>query len=53
MTSAPRLLSTASVLVLLLAVAGCYPGGPEVERAALSGDPARFAFPRPLLDRGE
>jgi hypothetical protein len=29
MTSAPRLLSTASVLVLLLAVAGCYPGGPE------------------------
>ncbi|MFQ5623607.1 MAG: tRNA (adenosine(37)-N6)-threonylcarbamoyltransferase complex transferase subunit TsaD [Paracoccaceae bacterium] len=28
-----------------------YPGGPEVERAARRGDPARFAFPRPLLDR--
>ncbi|MSU91190.1 tRNA (adenosine(37)-N6)-threonylcarbamoyltransferase complex transferase subunit TsaD [Rhodobacteraceae bacterium 2CG4] len=28
-----------------------YPGGPEVERAAAGGDPARFAFPRPLLDR--
>ncbi|MFH5772633.1 tRNA (adenosine(37)-N6)-threonylcarbamoyltransferase complex transferase subunit TsaD [Paracoccus sp. NGMCC 1.201697] len=27
------------------------PGGPEVERAALTGDPRRFAFPRPLLDR--
>ncbi|MEE4120912.1 MAG: tRNA (adenosine(37)-N6)-threonylcarbamoyltransferase complex transferase subunit TsaD [Paracoccaceae bacterium] len=27
------------------------PGGPEVERAAAQGDPARFAFPRPLLDR--
>ena len=27
------------------------PGGPEVERAAAAGDPARFAFPRPLLDR--
>jgi N6-L-threonylcarbamoyladenine synthase len=27
------------------------PGGPAIERAALSGDPARFAFPRPLLDR--
>ena len=27
------------------------PGGPEVEREATSGDPARFAFPRPLLDR--
>ncbi len=27
------------------------PGGPEVERAAKAGDPARFAFPRPLLDR--
>jgi N6-L-threonylcarbamoyladenine synthase len=27
------------------------PGGPEVERAARDGDPARFAFPRPLLDR--
>ncbi len=27
------------------------PGGPEVERAAAGGDPARFRFPRPLLDR--
>ncbi|PIB26711.1 tRNA (adenosine(37)-N6)-threonylcarbamoyltransferase complex transferase subunit TsaD [Amylibacter kogurei] len=28
-----------------------YPGGPLVEKAALAGDPARFKFPRPLLDR--
>ncbi len=28
-----------------------YPGGPNVEKAALTGDPARFGFPRPL--RGE
>jgi N6-L-threonylcarbamoyladenine synthase len=28
-----------------------YPGGPQVERAAASGDPARFAFPRPMLGR--
>ena len=27
------------------------PGGPAVEREAAGGDPARFAFPRPLLDR--
>lgn len=27
------------------------PGGPAVERRALDGDPARFTFPRPLLDR--
>ncbi|MFD0982301.1 tRNA (adenosine(37)-N6)-threonylcarbamoyltransferase complex transferase subunit TsaD [Tropicimonas aquimaris] len=27
------------------------PGGPHVERTAADGDPARFAFPRPLLDR--
>ncbi len=27
------------------------PGGPEIERAASGGDPARFRFPRPLLDR--
>ena len=27
------------------------PGGPAIEQAALGGDPARFAFPRPLLDR--
>ena len=28
-----------------------YPGGPEVERRASAGNPARFAFPRPLLGR--
>ena len=28
-----------------------FPGGPAVEKAALNGDPKRFAFPRPLLDR--
>ena len=27
------------------------PGGPAVEAAAARGDPKRFAFPRPLLDR--
>ncbi|MEE2946329.1 MAG: tRNA (adenosine(37)-N6)-threonylcarbamoyltransferase complex transferase subunit TsaD [Pseudomonadota bacterium] len=27
------------------------PGGPSVEKAAKSGDPKRFAFPRPLMDR--
>ena len=27
------------------------PGGPEVEREAATGDAARFAFPRPLMDR--
>ena len=27
------------------------PGGPAVEAAALSGNPARFDLPRPLLDR--
>ncbi|MBM9596169.1 tRNA (adenosine(37)-N6)-threonylcarbamoyltransferase complex transferase subunit TsaD [Roseitranquillus sediminis] len=27
------------------------PGGPAVEAEALGGDAARFAFPRPLLDR--
>lgn len=27
------------------------PGGPAVEAEARKGDPARFAFPRPLLDR--
>ena len=30
-----------------------YPGGPEVERAARSGDPARFEFPRPMLGRSD
>ena len=27
------------------------PGGPSVEAEAASGDPARFALPRPLMDR--
>jgi N6-L-threonylcarbamoyladenine synthase len=27
-----------------------YPGGPGVERAALGGDPAAYAFPRPFLN---
>ncbi|MGC9417512.1 MAG: tRNA (adenosine(37)-N6)-threonylcarbamoyltransferase complex transferase subunit TsaD [Rhodovulum sp.] len=27
------------------------PGGPAVEREAEAGDPTRFAFPRPLMDR--
>lgn len=30
-----------------------YPGGPEVERRALAGDPGRFAFPRPMAGRPE
>lgn len=29
-----------------------YPGGPELARLAESGDPRRFAFPRPLKSRG-
>src|SRR5437588_2899354 len=28
-----------------------YPGGPEVEKEALSGNAARFALPRPMLGR--
>jgi N6-L-threonylcarbamoyladenine synthase len=28
-----------------------YPGGPEVERRAEAGDPARFDLPRPMLRR--
>jgi len=28
-----------------------YPGGPQVERAAIGGDGARFALPRPMLGR--
>jgi N6-L-threonylcarbamoyladenine synthase len=28
-----------------------YPGGPEIGRWALKGDPKRFALPRPLLKR--
>ncbi len=27
------------------------PGGPHVERMSVTGDPARFKFPRPLLNR--
>lgn len=27
------------------------PGGPSIEQSALNGDPSRFRFPRPLLDR--
>ena len=30
-----------------------FPGGPEVERWAAGGDPARFALPRPMLGRPE
>src|SRR5262252_6818341 len=30
-----------------------YPGGPQVERAALGGDAARFGFPRPMLGRAD
>jgi N6-L-threonylcarbamoyladenine synthase len=26
-----------------------YPGGPEIERLAKTGDPARFTFPRPMM----
>ena len=29
------------------------PGGPSVEAAARAGDPKRFVFPRPLLDRDD
>lgn len=28
-----------------------YPGGPEVARLAEAGDPTRFTFPRPMVDR--
>ncbi len=28
-----------------------YPGGPQVEKAAATGDPNRYAFPRPMLRR--
>jgi N6-L-threonylcarbamoyladenine synthase len=28
-----------------------YPGGPEIARLAESGDPHRFKFPRPMVDR--
>jgi N6-L-threonylcarbamoyladenine synthase len=30
-----------------------YPGGPQVELAAASGDPRRFSFPRPMLGRAD
>jgi N6-L-threonylcarbamoyladenine synthase len=30
-----------------------YPGGPEIERRASSGDAARFDFPRSMLDSGD
>jgi N6-L-threonylcarbamoyladenine synthase len=30
-----------------------YPGGPEIERQAVSGNPARFDFPRSMLDSGD
>ena len=30
-----------------------YPGGPQVERAALGGDATRFSFPRPMLGRAD
>jgi N6-L-threonylcarbamoyladenine synthase len=29
-----------------------YPGGAAIERLALTGDPARFTFPRPMRDHG-
>jgi len=29
-----------------------YPGGPPLDRLAATGDPAAFAFPRPLRDAG-
>ncbi|MEM7619376.1 MAG: tRNA (adenosine(37)-N6)-threonylcarbamoyltransferase complex transferase subunit TsaD [Pseudomonadota bacterium] len=30
-----------------------YPGGPEVERWAKTGDSSRFSFPKPMLGRAE
>ncbi len=30
-----------------------YPGGPEIERLARAGDPARFDFPRGMLHSGD
>ena len=29
-----------------------YPGGPEIDRLAATGDPEAFAFPRPMRDAG-
>ncbi|MCY3541023.1 MAG: tRNA (adenosine(37)-N6)-threonylcarbamoyltransferase complex transferase subunit TsaD [Gammaproteobacteria bacterium] len=28
-----------------------YPGGPEIARAAITGDPSKFKLPRPMTDR--
>lgn len=30
-----------------------YPGGRHIERVAREGDPSRFRFPRPMLNRGQ
>lgn len=30
-----------------------FPGGPAVEQTAIGGDPKRFKFPRPMIDRDE
>src|SRR5205807_10504413 len=30
-----------------------YPGGPQVEKEALSGNPARFVLPRPMTGRAD
>ena len=30
-----------------------YPGGPQVEKEAIQGNPRRFAFPRPMIGRPE
>ena len=30
-----------------------YPGGPEIEKFAKSGDPKAFNFPRPMIDSGD
>ena len=30
-----------------------YPGGPEIQREAIGGNPSAFAFPRPTLRRSE
>ena len=29
-----------------------YPGGPAIDRVAITGDPAAIAFPRPMLAEG-
>jgi N6-L-threonylcarbamoyladenine synthase len=30
-----------------------YPGGPEIQRAAVDGTPGRFSLPRPMLSRAD